>query len=466
MTKNSVEALWCKCLAIIKDNIPATSFSTWFQPIVPLEYKDNTFVIQVPSMFFYEFIEEKYAELLYMTLNKEIGEGTRLNYRVLVDSSSKATTDVTSTSAPSKERVPHSIIAKTSSPFDPIVRQDIDPQLNASYNFNTFIEGTSNKLARTTGISVANDPGATIFNPMFIYGAPTVGKTHLAHAIGIMTKQLHPEKRVLYVSANLFKIQYTDAVRRNETNDFLNFYQSLDMLIIDDIQDFMNLEGTQNTFFHIFNHLQQLGKQLVMTADRTPKDMQGMEERLLTRFQWGLSVEISKPDLELRKAILRNRICNDGLDVPEEVVDYIAENVTDNVRNLIGVLVSLLAHTTFGNEPINLALAEKIVGKVADNTPKAITVEMIRDLVCEHFAITADMMMSKSRRREITVPRQLAMYLSKCHTKNSLSAIGKVIGNRDHATVLHACSVVNDLMDTDKRFRHTVTELETKLKKQ
>ncbi|MGM9746667.1 MAG: chromosomal replication initiator protein DnaA [Paludibacteraceae bacterium] len=457
------QELWNRCLKVIKDNISEAAYSTWFEPIVPLKYENGEFVLQVPSMFFYEYIEEKFAELLRVTLYREVGEGTKLLYRIMVDKTATTTIPAEDKTVVA-ERVPDKIVKSGINPFEPVVQQDIDPQLNAAYNFNTFIEGTSNKLARAAGISIANEPGKTIFNPLFLFGKSGVGKTHLVNAIGMMTKQLYPEKRVLYVSANLFQIQYTDAVRRNETNDFLNFYSNIDVLILDDIHEFMDKQGTQKTFFHIFNHLHQNGKQIIMTCDRAPGSLEGMEERLLTRFQWGLSAEIEMPDFELRKAILKSKIYKDGLDISEEVVDYIAANVTDSVRNLEGVLVSLLAHATLTYEDIDLALAEKVVGKVVSATPNVISVEKIRDMVCDYFSLSLDAFMSKTRKREIATARQVAMYLSKQYTKSSLSAIGKLIGGRDHATVLHACGVVNDLMDTDKNFRMSVKELEQRLK--
>ncbi len=280
-----------------------------------------------------------------------------------------------------------------------------------------------------------------------------------------MTKQLNPEKRVLYVSANTFQIQYTDAVRNNTVNDFLNFYQTIDVLIVDDIQEFAGKTGTQNTFFHIFNHLHQSGKQLVLTADRSPIVLAGLEQRLLTRFKWGLSAEIEKPDFELRKAILENKIYRDGLEIPADVVDFIAENVVDNVRDLEGTLVSLLAHSTLADMPIDVQLAEKVVSRIVNVTRKVNTVEKIRDAVCEYFSLSVDAISTKSRKREVVQARQIAMYLSKQMTKNSLSSIGFAIGQRDHATVLHACKIVTDLMEIDKNFRSSVKEIEEKLKR-
>lgn len=460
------EQLWNSCLKIIKDNINEASFNTWFSPIVPVRFENKVFVLQVPSQFFVEYIEEKYIDLLRMTLTRVAGNGTKLEYRVLIDKTSGTGTQIPSTAEQKpKQYGTNSTQSTYVSPYQRVQLPELDPQLNPSFNFNSLVEGKSNKLARTAGQSIGNDPGKTIFNPLFVYGKSGVGKTHLANAIGVMTKQLHPEKRVLYVSANTFQIQYTDAVRNNSQNDFLNFYQTVDVLLIDDIQEFSGKTGTQNTFFHIFNHLHQTGKQLVLTADRSPLEMVGMEQRLLTRFKWGLSAEIEKPDFDLRKSILKSKIYRDGLEIPENVVDFIAENVVDNVRDLEGVLISLLAHSTLTNLPIDISLAEKVISRIVNITPKVMSVEFIRDTVCDYFKLSVDAISTKSRKLEVVQARQIAMYLSKNLTKNSLSTIGNYIGNRDHATVLHACKKVMDLMDTDKHFRRNVEEIEERLKK-
>jgi len=462
---NNHNQLWSRCLSVIKDNISEVSFKTWFLPLVALKYENKIFVLQVPSQFFVEYIEEKYIDLLRMTLYREVGVGTRLEYRVMIDKSSGTGTQIPSAG---EQQKPKSMVNNNSAYLNPYHKPqlpEIDPQINPAYNFNNLIEGNSNKLARTAGISIGNEPGKNVFNPLFIYGQSGVGKTHLANAIGVMTKQLHPEKRVLYVSANTFQIQYTDAVRSNTVNDFLNFYQTIEVLIVDDIQEFAGKTGTQNTFFHIFNHLHQMGKQLVLTSDRSPIVMVGLEQRLLTRFKWGLSAEIEKPDFDLRKSILQSKIYRDGLEIDDEVVDFIAEHVVDNVRDLEGVLVSLLAHSTLADLPIDVALAEKVISRIVNITKRVNTVEKIRDAVCEYFSLSVDAISTKSRKREVVQARQIAMYLSKQLTKSSLASIGNTIGQRDHATVLHACKIVNDLMDCDKNFRSSVREIEEKLKR-
>lgn len=349
MSESSHVGLWNRCLEIIRDNVPESTYKTWFVPIVPLKYEDKTLIVQVPSQFFYEFLEDKFVDLLRKTLYKVIGDGTKLMYNVLVDKSSGATVNQESTTR--STAIPQSGLPRVDERKAPgLLRapavQDLDPHLNPNYNFETFIEGYSNKLSRSVAEAVAENPAKTVFNPLFLHGASGVGKTHLANAIGTRIKELYPDKRVLYVSAHLFQVQYTDSVRNNTTNDFINFYQTIDVLIIDDIQEFAGVTKTQNTFFHIFNHLHQNGKQLILTSDRAPVLLQGMEERLLTRFKWGMVAELEKPTVELRKNILRNKIHRDGLQFPSEVIDYIAENVNESVRDLEGIVISIMAHST------------------------------------------------------------------------------------------------------------------------
>ena len=459
--------LWNRCLKVIRDNVPETTYNTWFVPITPLKYEDKTLTLQVPSQFFYEFIEDKFIDLLRATLYKEIGEGTKLMYNVMVDNSSKTTVNLeasnrsipTSTKSVIRDgnKAPHILKA-------PAV-QDLDSQLNPDYTFENFIEGYSNKLSRSVAEAVAQNPAKTVFNPLFLHGASGVGKTHLSNAIGTKIKEFYPEKRVLYVSAHLFQVQYTDSVRNNTTNDFINFYQTIDVLIIDDIQEFAGVTKTQNTFFHIFNHLHQNGKQLILTSDRAPILLQGMEERLLTRFKWGMVAELEKPSIELRKDILRNKLHRDGLQFPQDVIDFIAENVHESVRDLEGVVISIMAHSTIYNKEIDLELAQRIIRKIVRNETKAITVDSIIETVCSHFEIDNSAIHTKSRKREVVQVRQIAMYLAKKHTDFSSSKIGQLIGGKDHATVLHACKIVKEQCEVDKAFRADIENIETSLKK-
>ncbi|MDR1652652.1 MAG: chromosomal replication initiator protein DnaA [Prevotellaceae bacterium] len=456
------EQMWSKCLTVIKDNIGESAFRTWFAQIVPLKYEREVLVLQVPSQFFVEYIEEKYIDLLRMTIHRIIGAGTKLEYRVLIDKSSNSGTQIPSNMEQPKPA--HNAKVALKNPYEKFVLPEIDPQLNFSYNFNNLIEGSSNKLAHAAGQSIARKPGKTTFNPLFVSGQSGVGKTHLANAIGVMCKQLHPAKRVLYVSANTFQIQYTDAVRNNTVNDFLNFYQTIEVLIIDDVQELEGKTATQNTFFHIFNHLHQNGKQLVLTSDRPPMALKNLEQRLLTRFKWGLGAEMGKPDFEMRKAILESKIYSNGLQIPDTIVDYIAENVTDNVRDLEGALISILAHSTLENKKLDLELAREIVSRITSVTLRITTIEQIRDTVCKHYALSVEAISTKSRKREVVQARQVAMYLSKKMTQNSLAAIGLAIGKRNHATVLHACKTVKEQMEIDKHFCTEVNGIEGMVK--
>lgn len=454
--------LWNRCLEIIRDNVPEQTYKTWFLPIVPLKYEDKTLVVQVPSQFFYEFLEDKFVDLLRKTLYKVIGEGTKLMYNVKVDTTSRPEKTVNYEST-HRTIIPQKNVVGKQLPQAPV--PELDPHLNPEYNFETFIEGYSNKLSRSVAEAVALNPAKTIFNPLFLYGASGVGKTHLANAIGTKIKELYPEKRVLYVSAHLFQVQYTDSVRNNTTNDFINFYQTIDVLIIDDIQEFAGVTKTQNTFFHIFNHLHQNGKQLILTSDRAPVLLQGMEERLITRFKWGMVAELEKPTVELRRNILKNKIHRDGLQFPPEVIDYIAENVSDSVRDLEGIVISIMAHSTIYNKEIDMELAQRIVRKVVNSESKAISIDDIISTVCKHFGLDTSAIHTKSRKREVVQARQIAMYLAKQNTELSTSKIGTLIGNKDHATVLHACKTVKELKEVDKTFRAEIEELQETLRK-
>ena len=466
MIENNYVGLWNRCLQMIHDNIPETAFNTWFKPIVPLKYEDKALTIGVPSPFFYEFLEEKFADLLRVTLNKQIGEGTRLMYSVLTDKTNHISVNIESTNRSSA--IPATSVIrngnKTPNPMQAPAPQDLDPHLNPNYNFENFIKGVSNEFSRTVGETVAKNP-ATTFNPLFLYGPSGVGKTHLTNAIGTRIKELYPEKRVLYVSAHLLQVQYTDSVRTNNYNCFMKFYQDIDVLIVDDIQEFAGLTKTQNTFFHIFNHLHQNRKQLILTSDRAPSMLQGMEDRMLTRFKWGLVAEMEKPDKELRKNILRNKIHRDGLNIPENVINYIAENVNESVRELEGIINSLLAQSILFKREIDMDLAERIIRKavrIIENKP--ITIEEIVAKVCEHYKMDESVLHTKSRKREIVQVRQVAMFLAKKHTDISTSKIGHLIGNRDHATVLHACKIVKDLVEVDKEIKADIEDIEASFK--
>ncbi len=460
MSEKNHVGLWNRCLEIIRDNVPEQTYKTWFLPIVPQSFEERTLVLQVPSQFFYEILEERFVDLLRKTIFKVMGEGTQLRYNITVVKRPGGNTIIepeqhktTPTQRPQKKEIPQVPVA------------ELDPHLHPGYNFDTFIEGSSNKLSRSVGNSVAESPAKTIFNPLFLYGASGVGKTHLANAIGAKIKELYPEKRVLYVSAHLFQVQYTDSVRNNTTNDFLNFYQSIDVLIIDDIQEFAGVTKTQNTFFHIFNHLHQNGKQLILTSDRAPVLLQGMEERLITRFKWGMVAELEKPTVELRKDILRTKIRRDGLKFPEKVIDYIAENVGDSVRDLEGIVVSIMAHATIYNKNVDLELAQRVISRVVNCEKREISVDNILQSVCAHYRVDITSIHSKSRKRDVVQARQVAMFLAKQHTDLSASKIGALIGGKDHATVLHACKTVKEVKAVDKGFNEELNDIVRDLKK-
>lgn len=469
MTETQLTELWGKCLDIIRDNLPSeTAFNTWFASTRPASYAGNVLTIYVPSQFVYEYIEEHYVNLLSAAIYRVFGNDTQLNYRVLVvadekepgmieqPATPKRTVKIQPTEQKSGNKTPGNITVPV---------QDLDPMLRSNYSFDNFIEGLSNKLPRAAAESIAQKPGKTVFNPLFLYGASGVGKTHLANAIGLKVKELYPEKRVLYVSAHLFKVQYTDSVRKNTLNDFINFYQSIDVLIIDDIQEFVGVEKTQNTFFHIFNHLHQNGKQLIMTCDRPPVMLQGIEERLITRFKWGLTAEIERPNLDLRRNILADKVRREGISVTPNVLEYIAENVTDSVRELEGILISLMAHSTIYGRDIDLAMAERVISKAVRVNEKEITVEDIVHSTCEYYHIKDESIYSSSRKRDIVLARQIAMYLTHKHLPNlSLARIGQQIGSKDHSTVLHACRTIEEQLEVDKAIEGAIEDIEVKIK--
>ena len=470
------ERIWNNCLNIIKDNVPSISFRTWFEPIVPLKLENDILTIQVPSPFFYEYLEEQYIDILRKVIKKEMGPEAKLEYNVVMQNNSYNNSKPYTVKFPAKstkeiKNTPVSVPLDASentirNPFviPGLKKLDIDPRLNPENSFDNFIEGECNRLARSAGYAVAKNPGGTAFNPLLIYGDSGLGKTHLAQAIGIEVKQLFPEKIVLYVNANKFQTQFVDAIRNNNKNDFLHFYQMIDVLIIDDVHEFAGKEKTQDTFFHIFNHLHQSGKQLILTSDKPPVELQGMESRLLSRFKWGLSADLQAPDFETRMAILKKKTYNDGIELAEEVLEYISTHISDNIRELEGALISLLAQSTLNKKEITLDLTKEMIDKLIKSTKREISIDYIQKVVCNYYNIGLEMLQSKTRKREIVQARQVAMFFSKSMTKSSLATIGSQIGGKDHATVLHACKTVNNLIETDKRFRLQVDEIEKKLK--
>ncbi|MCW3807688.1 chromosomal replication initiator protein DnaA [Plebeiibacterium marinum] len=474
--KPNYEKIWNNCLNVIKDNIPQISFKTWFEPIRPLKVENDILTIQVPSAFFYEYLEEHFIDLLKKTIRRELGASAKLEYSVIVDTPHQKNQQPLTQRLPSNNKTdlrnrPVSMQMNTEKPVvrNPFVipgikKLNVDPQLNSDYCFDNHVEGECNRLARSAGMAVAKNPGKTAFNPLFLYGNSGLGKTHLAQAIGIDIKKYYPEKTVLYVNANKFQTQFTESVRNNTQNDFLNFYQMIDVLIIDDVQEFAGKEKTQNTFFHIFNHLHQTGKQLILTADKAPVEMKGMEDRLLSRFKWGLSADVQIPNYNTRIAILEHKVYKDGINISKEVLEYIASNISHNVRELEGALISLLAQATLNKREITMDVAISIVDKLVRKTQKEVSVDYIQQIVCDYFGLEVDSLQSRSRKRELVQARQVAMYFSKNLTNSSLSTIGSKIGKKDHATVLHACKQVNNLLETDKDFKNQMLEIEAQIK--
>lgn len=464
MTETQLTQRWDECLNIIRDNIQASSYTTWFANTKPASYTNNVLTIFVPSQFVYEYIEEHFVDILSAAIYRIFGNDTQLNYRVLTDRENQITLDQESEKRPSQALKEQEKVTNQAPDSIAIAPQDLDPMLRSNYCFENFIEGISNKLPLSAAENIAQNPGKTIFNPLFLYGASGVGKTHLANAIGLKVKELFPEKRVLYVAAHLFKVQYSNSVRNNVLNDFINFYQSIDVLIIDDIQEFVGVTKTQNTFFHIFNHLHQNGKQLIMTCDRPPVMLQGIEDRLITRFKWGLTAEIERPNLELRRNILTEKARREGISLSPNVLEYIAENVTDSVRELEGILISLMAHSTAYGRAIDLAMAERVISKAVRIVAKEVTVEDIVHHTCEHYHIKDESVYSSSRKRDIVLARQVAMYLTHKHLPNlSLAGIGQQIGSKDHSTVLHACRTIEEQIEMDKTLQTAIEDIERKM---
>ncbi len=450
-----VSALWNQCAAILRDNLTATVYKMWFASLQAVDYTDDVLVLRVKSQFVAEYIEENYIDLLSRVIWRVFGEKTRLEYRVLVDSTSGAVATY-----PSEQRTANPLSQQTSAAA---LNTQWDARLNTKENFSTFIKGESNKLAYAAGMAIAAEPGKTIFNPLFIYGGSGVGKTHLANAIGNEILTINPKARVLYVSANTFKLQYQEAAQKNCIPDFLAFYQQVDVLIIDDIQFFAGLKGTQDTFFHIFNYLHQSRKQLILTSDRSPLQLRDVEERLLTRFKWGLSVEIQRPEYDLRRNILLSRMHRDGLQLSDEVVEYIARHACDNIRDIEGVLASLMAYSTLMNRDVDLNLTQEVVARLVKVQPKEVMAEDVIGAVCEHLNLTEKAVLGQSRQREVVRARQLVMYLLKRLTTRSLSEIGAAVGHRSHATVIHTLNTVSDQLEYDRVLKHDVALLEEAL---
>ncbi len=465
MEKNP-KALWDKCLSLIRENVTEQQFRTWFAPIVFEEYNEDsrTLLVQVPSRYVYEYLEQYYVVLLSKVISRCFETNVKLNYRIVVDKKNHYTVDEEG-SEPVAVEAPQPRVGVNKSPtvIDSVAR-DLNPQLDIHKTFHSFIEGDSNKLPRTVGLSIAEHPGKSTFNPFFLFGPSGCGKTHLVNAIGLKCKEMYPQKRVLYVSARLFQVQFSDASRQNTVNDFIRFYQTIDVLIIDDVQEWATAEKTVATFFHIFDHLFRLGKQIILASDRPPVDLVWLKDRMLTRFSCGLIAELEKPNEQLCVDILNAKCRRDGLKIPEDVIRFIAQTANGSVRDLEGVVNSLMAYSIVYNSNVDMRLAERVIKRAVKVDNKPLTIDDILETVCGHYGISQQNVFSKSRKRNYVLVRQVSMYLAQKYTKMPASRIGQLIGGRDHSTVIHSCSTVEQRLKVDKSFSAEITSIENSFK--
>lgn len=463
----NVAQQWNRCLDVIKANLPTEQYDVWFAPIVAVDFdqENNRVTLRVPSKFFVEQIEGRYITILSAALKKVFGDNVKLTYKynVVANDDSSAVEQNEDNSSIKLRQELKMIKPRVANPFEREDQlEDIDPQLNPRYTFENYCCSMSNKLAVSIGQAIVEHPEVKTYNPLFVFGSTGVGKTHLLQAIGIKLKETNPRMRVLYVSSRVFESQFTTAIQQKKINDFINFYQSIDVLLLDDIQFLAGKPKTQNTFFHIFNHLHQHQRQLVMSSDCRPSDLDGMEPRLISRFKWGMTVELAKPDYDLRRRFLEMKAAQDGLDISAEVLDYIATHVTDSVRELEGVMVSILAHATMLGQDITIDLARDIICNTVKTTPKQLTFEYIAETVADYYNLPTDVLYGKSRKREISDARQLVMYLAKKEAQMSSTSIGAKL-DRTHATVLHACIQIEQRMSIEKDFSREVQAITASL---
>ncbi len=459
--------IWNDCLELIKGDVNEQSFRTWFEPIKPVKLDENVLTIQVPNHFFYEWLEEHYAVVLKKSIRQGLGDKARLEYQIRLDREGRTNGNGSSTNgalkaSPDGPASPEFVKSEIKNPFiiPGIRKPQIDSHLSPRYVFDNYIEGDCNRLARAAAIAVSQKPGGTAFNPLVIFGDVGLGKTHLAQAVGNAILAKDPRLTVLYVTTEQFTNQIIHAIRTNAVGDFVNWYQQIDVLIVDDIQFLANRDKTQEIFFHVFNQLHQVGRQIVLTSDRPPKELAGMSERLISRFKWGLSADLSAPDFETRVAILQAKMEEVELQMPRDVVDYVCFNISGNIRELEGVIAGLKARTSLTGRNVDVRLAQEVIHDFMINPSSEITIDKINNIVADFFSMDVDRLRSQTRKREVVTARQAAMYLCKKLAKESLKSIGNAFGGRDHSTVIYACRSVNNLMETDPKFRALITDLE------
>ena len=466
------ELIWNNCLEFIKGQVSEQSFKTWFAPIVPHKFENHVLTIQVPSQFFYEWLEEHYLPLLRQVIDQELGPQGRLEYSIIVDKGNSKQGPFT-INLPTQQRsyaqpnnVNQTTADNTRSPFELKSFKDEKwiSYLNPNYTFDTLIEGDCNQLAKSAAQAVAKKPGGTSFNPLMFYGRVGLGKTHVVQALGNEVKARFADKFVLYVSSEQFTIQFIESLRNNNIQDFTHFYLQADLLILDDVQFLAGKEKTQEIFFHIFNYLHQSGKQIVMTSDCPPRDLKGLQERLLSRFKWGLTADMQQPDFETRVAIIKSKMEADGIDIADDLIEYIAHSVDTNIRELEGVLISLIAHASLNKRDIDLELAKQVLKNIMHEIDTEVSIDYLQKVVTEHYNVSLENLKSKTRKKEIVIARQVAMYLAKQYTNHSLKSIGHYCGGRDHSTVIHALQTVNDMLDTQPQFSLSLEELKRKIK--
>ncbi len=449
---------WKECLSIIKENVPHITYNTWFLPIKPIDLSENTLRVQVPNGFFIEWIDEHYNTLISKTIVEVLGSNGKLIYSVLDD---KKNEDEFNTIINSEKK--EKVLVEKAVSNEEANDEHIETYLNPRYRFENFIKGEGNQLARAAAYAVGENPGETSFNPLFIYGGVGLGKTHLIQAIGNKILEYYPNKKVIYLSSDLFTVEFVEAIQSNSVNEFSNRYKSMDCLIIDDIQFLIGKEKTQDLFFHIFNTLHQSGKQIILSSDKPPKELKGLNERLISRFSWGLTTDVQPPDFETRIAILKNKSNSFGINLPNEILEYIAHNITSNIRELEGCLIKLLANSSLNGKEIDFELTKKTVKEISTKRQVNISIEFITNNVCKHFGVDENRVREKNRKKEVVIARQVAMYLSKILTKSSLKTIGLHFGGRDHSTVIHAHNTIEQLLLVDKQLKQSIDELKNKI---